>query len=155
MNKQRFINLLSERFKHFGVKTVHVNDDADLLIGQTAIAKARDISLNVICEDTDFICLLWHYFDRNGHNIEVCTLNRIWEIRKLLNTGSQDYILLAQAFLGCDTISRIYGLQKERVLKIDKMKEACKYASLVFYDSSSKKEDIEKAGENFLLILLG
>ena len=155
MNKQRFINLLSERFKHFGVKTVHVNDDADLLIGQTAIAKARDISLNVICENTDFICLLWHYFDRNGHNIEVCTLNRIWEIRKLLNTGSQDYILLAQAFLGCDTISRIYGLQKERVLKIDKMKEACKYASLVFYDSSSKKEDIEKAGENFLLILLG
>ena len=102
MNKQRFINLLSERFKHFGVKTVHVNDDADLLIGQTAIAKARDIPLNVICEDTDFICLLWHYFDRNGHNIEVCTLNRIWEIRKLLNTGSQDYILLAQAFLGFD-----------------------------------------------------
>ena len=35
------------------------------------------------------------------------------------------------------------------------MKEACKHASLVFYDSSSKKEDIEKAGENFLLTLLG
>ena len=35
------------------------------------------------------------------------------------------------------------------------MKEACKHASLVFYDSSSKKEDIEKADKKFLLTLLG
>ena len=108
MNKQRFINLLSERFKHFGVKAVHANDAADLLIAQTAIAKARDIPVNVTCGDTDVICLLWHYFDRNGHNIEVSTSDQIWKIRKLVNTGSQDYILLAHAFLGCDTTSRIY-----------------------------------------------
>ena len=142
MNKQRFIHLLSERFKHLGVKTIHANDDADLSIAQTAIAKARDIPMNVICEDTDVICLLWHYFDRNDHNIEVSTSDRIWELTKLVNTGSQDYILLAHTFLGCDTTSRIYGLGKERLLKTDKMKEACKHASLVFYDSSSKKEDL-------------
>ena len=47
MNKQRFIHFLSERFKHFGVKTVQDNDDADLLIAQTAIAKAQGIPLNV------------------------------------------------------------------------------------------------------------
>ena len=35
------------------------------------------------------------------------------------------------------------------------MKEAYKHDSLVFYDSSSKKEDIQKAGEKFLLTLLG
>ena len=98
--------------------------------------------MNVICEDTDVICLLWHYFDRNDHNIEVSTSDRIWELTKLVNTGSQDYILLAHTFLGCDTTSRIYGLGKERLLKTDKMKEACKHASLVFYDSSSKKEDL-------------
>ena len=56
MNKQRFNNWLSEKFKHFGVKTIHANDDAELLIAQTAIAKARDIPVNVICEDTDVIC---------------------------------------------------------------------------------------------------
>ena len=49
---------LSERFKHFGVKTVHTNDAADLLIAQTAIAKAQYMPVNVICEDNDFICLL-------------------------------------------------------------------------------------------------
>ena len=30
MNKPRFVHLLSERFKNFGVKAVHANDDADL-----------------------------------------------------------------------------------------------------------------------------
>ena len=120
-NKQRFINLLSERFKHFGVKTAHANDDADLLIAQTAIALRRETPVDVICEDTDVICLLWHYFNPNDHNIQVCTSDRIWEIRKLVSTGSQDYILLAHAILGCDTTSRIYGLGKERVLKTDKM----------------------------------
>ena len=30
INKQRFINFLPERFKLFGVKTVHANDYADL-----------------------------------------------------------------------------------------------------------------------------
>ena len=39
MRKQIFINLLSERFKHFGLKTVTANDDADLLIAKTAIPK--------------------------------------------------------------------------------------------------------------------
>ena len=111
--------------------------------------------MNVICEDTDVICLLWHYFDRNAHSIEVCTSDRIWEIRTLVNTESQDFILLTHAFLGCNTTFRIYGLGKERILKTDKTKEACKHASLVFYDSSSKKEDIQKAGKKFLLTLLG
>ena len=57
--------------------------------------------------------------------------------------------------MGCDTTSRIYGLGKERVLKTDKMKEACKLASPVFYDSRSKKEDFQKAGEKLMLTLLG
>ena len=37
--KQIFINLLSQRFKHFGLKTVTANDDAELLIAKTAIPK--------------------------------------------------------------------------------------------------------------------
>ena len=57
--------------------------------------------------------------------------------------------------MGCNTPSQIYRVGKERVLKTDKTKEACKHASLVFYDSSSKKEDIEKADKKFLLTLLG
>lgn len=32
---------------------VPANDDADLLIAQTAIANAQDIPVNVICEDTN------------------------------------------------------------------------------------------------------
>ena len=87
--------------------TVDANYDADLLIAQTATAKAQDIPANLICENNDFICLLWHYFDRNGHNIEVRRSSRTWEIKKPENARSQDYILLAHAVLPFDTTSRI------------------------------------------------
>ena len=142
MKIQRLINLLSGIFKHFGVQAAHDNDNADLFIAEIAIAKVRDILVNITCKEADVIWLLWHYFDRNGHNIEVCTLDQIWKIRKLKKAGSQDYILLAHSILGRNTTARIDGLENEMALKIDKMKEACKHASLAFYERSCKNKDI-------------
>ena len=75
-----------ERFKHFGVKTAHANDDADLLIAQNAIALVRDTPVDVICEDTDVICLLWHYYiitlllNNLNHNISFTVQSSTIEI---------------------------------------------------------------------------
>ena len=44
MSKHRFINLLSERPKHFGLKIVPANDYSDLPIAETAIVKTRHTS---------------------------------------------------------------------------------------------------------------
>ena len=73
MSKQIFINLLSERFKHFGLKTVTANDDADLLIAKTAIPQTWDIPVNVIvrlsCHSLD-LALFWSKGSQNyGGNI--------------------------------------------------------------------------------------
>ena len=57
--------------------------------------------------------------------------------------------------MGYDKTSQIHGLRKERVIKTYKMKKSCKHASLAFYDSSGKKEHIQKAIKMFLLTLLG
>ena len=57
MNEQRFIYFLSEKFKHFGIKTVQANNEVDLLIAQNAIANAQYLPVNVICGNTDVICL--------------------------------------------------------------------------------------------------
>ena len=51
----------------------------------------------------------------------------------------QDYILLDYTILGFDTTSHIYGRDKERKLKSDKMREARKLASLVFLRCSIKR----------------
>ena len=40
-------------------------------------------------------------------------------------------------------------------MKTDNLKKAWKHASLVFFDSSSKKEDTQKAEEKFLFTLVG
>ena len=72
----------------------------------------------------------------------MCTLDQIWKIRKLKKAGSQDYILLAHSILGRNTTARIDRLENEMALKIDKMKEACKHASLAFYERKCKNKDI-------------
>ena len=76
-------------------KYATANDDADLLIAQTTIEKARDMPGNITGENSEVIGLLWHYFDRNGDSIEVCALDRIWKTRELVNIRVQVYVLLA------------------------------------------------------------
>lgn len=126
---------LSERFKHFGVKTIHANDDAYLWQLKLLLQKREIDKWILTCEDTDVMHMLALVLSWSDWplNIEVCIWDRIREIRKLVNTESQDYFLLAHGILGYDRNSRIYRLGKERVLKTDKMKKACAQASLVFY----------------------
>ena len=45
-------------FQHFGVRTVHANDDADLLIAETAIAKAQYLPMSATSGNTGVKCLL-------------------------------------------------------------------------------------------------
>ena len=53
VNKQKFINLLSENLEHAGYSTRHAKGDADVMIVDTAITKARDQTTVLIGEDTD------------------------------------------------------------------------------------------------------
>ena len=60
-NKQRFIDLLSDKLECHGCQTDHAKSDADLLIVQTAIAAAAsqpNKTTVVVTEDTDILVLL-------------------------------------------------------------------------------------------------
>ena len=54
-NKQRFIDFLSETLEEHGVRTKHVEGDADLLIVQEAVSKAASKVTYVIAENTDIL----------------------------------------------------------------------------------------------------
>ena len=61
VNRQKFINLLSENLEHAGYSTRHAKGDADVMIVDTAISKARDQTTVLIGEDTDLpVMLLYH-----------------------------------------------------------------------------------------------
>ena len=149
--KQIFINLLSQRFKHFGLKTVTANDDADLLIAKTAIPKKWDIPVNVICKALMSQAWSGIILIERVTKLWWGTQDRIWEIRKLVNTGSKDYIFLDHVISSFNTTYRIYGLGKERVLKTDEIRKPVKHASLAFHDSSNQKKIFKKLAK----VLLG
>ena len=63
------------------------------------------------------------------------------------------FILLAHAFTGCDTTSRLYNIGKEKILKSAVLRKACEEAAVVFYSPVSSKNEIALAGQMLLLAL--
>lgn len=76
----------------------------------------------------------------------------ITTLKKKLDLALSEALLFLHALSGCDTTSRPYGIGKVTVLS--KYAELKRSAS-VFMSSSSSQEDIEKAGEDALLMIYG
>ena len=69
VNKQKFINLLSENLEHAGYSTRHAKGDADVMIVDTAITKARDQTTVLIGEDTDLLVLLLYHAEMDAKEL--------------------------------------------------------------------------------------
>ena len=148
-NKQNFINMLSHYLQVAGCLTEHAEDDADLLIAQTAVQPAATKNTVLVADDTDLVILLCYYADPDGFDLFMqCSTrrttkkNRIWDIKVTqseLGAHICNNILFIHARLGCDTTSRLYGLGKGFSLKRftssalfrDKAEQFCKKEATV------------------------
>ena len=79
--------------------------------------------------------------------------SRSWNIKHLIDkTGyMKEAILLIHAFLGCDTVSRIYGISKDKITKFPKLFNICSDFPPMFYDDLSTKLNIQEAGQKLSL----
>ena len=129
-NKQRFINLLAERLANSGCKVLHAQDDADVLVVQTAVSCAETSSTTLIGNDTDLLVLLLYHAkldacdifmqtDTHGNNRRLYDIKRI---KNKLGTEAAENLLVCHAILiyillssGCDTTSRLHGVGKPAV----------------------------------------
>ncbi len=68
-NKQKFINLLSDALVKSNCQTRNSDDDADVLIVQTAVESAKNMDIVLVGDDTDHLVLLCYYTDLNSHNL--------------------------------------------------------------------------------------
>ena len=129
-NKQNFIDMLSYSLPAAclaGCLTEHAEEDADLLIAQTAMQSAATKNTVLVADDTDLVILLCYYADPDGFDLFMqCSTrgttkkNRIWDIKVTQSELGADIcisILFIYAILGCDTTSRLYGLGKGLSLK--------------------------------------
>ena len=154
-NKQSIINLIGETLERSGVTVKHVPDDADLPTAKTAIEYSRKQKTVVIGEDTDILVLLWHYCESESYSLVYQTSHKRWDIHHLIEMtpGINESILLQHTFLGCDTVSRIFGIGKSKLMSNTHLLTLCKEATKIFYSAESTKEEIENTGVKLLLAI--
>ena len=60
---------LSEILEKEGFKIIHAPNDVDILLALTALAYSKQKQVQVIGEDTDILALLWHYINKDVHQV--------------------------------------------------------------------------------------
>ncbi|KAL8614362.1 hypothetical protein ACOMHN_007700 [Nucella lapillus] len=117
-NKQRFIYLLSPALAKSGFESLHAQGDADCLIVQTTLEKAKETQTILVGEDTDLIILLLHYITADHHPVffksscsNSASAAKVWDLkiaREGLGADVCRGILFAHAIGGCDTTTILF-----------------------------------------------
>jgi len=68
-NKQRFVDMLSQKLKAAGCHVLQAVADADVLIANTPVARAAESPTTVVGEDTDLLVLLICHADPESHTL--------------------------------------------------------------------------------------
>ena len=158
-NKERFIKLLSDYLVQLGYTCVHAQADADVLICRTAVDYLNSgQNITVQGDDTDLLVILIHMtkdMPLTSQKIYLSTKSTIYDIQSVrshLGVKGTSSILLLHSFSGCDTVSRIYGIGKSKLLNLrQKLSDT---VVRTFYRSDSTKDQIKISGEKIFCLLL-
>ena len=156
-NKQRFINLLAERLANSGCKVLRAQDDADVLVVQTAVSCAETSSTTLIGNDTDLLVLLLYHAkfdacdifmqtDTHGNNQRSYDIKRI---KSELGTEAAENLLICHAMSGCDTTSRLHGVGKPAVVSLSLKDVIFKNAGKIFMTPGSSHQRPPKLESRF------
>lgn len=163
-NKSALIELLAAHLQHSGTRVQRAPADADVLIVQTAIARAEaGATAVVIGEDTDLLVLLialmpkglkCHLFmpGRSGKP------GKVYDIAKLQDSLQDlgDLLLFFYAMTGCDTTSALHMRGKIKTWnKFKNTSQAKKLQYSKFNSPTQTQETIARIGEEFILEMYG
>jgi hypothetical protein len=164
-NKQRFINLLVTKLTEKGVSTVQAQDDADVLVAESAIELSQSHKVTVLAEDTDVLVILLHHAGKAKHKITFMSEKKSiekktkhWDIQRTANFLGDNMCQLLpfiHVLTGCDTTSKLFGIGKNQAFKKLKSSQYLQAQGQAFLDPSSSKEDVIKAGEESISHLYG
>ena len=139
-----------------GVQVKQAQADADALIVSTALLLA--IKPVVVGTDTDLLVMLVAQATTNMDLYMLCcknptTVYRVHDIQGSIGNTSK-YLMVLHAITGCDTVSALYRQGKRKAFNlVHKKKE---YDLLdTFINAASTHQQVQQAGESFLLKLYG
>ncbi|KAK4885772.1 hypothetical protein RN001_002043 [Aquatica leii] len=160
-NKSRFISMLSDKLTIENIAVKQAQNDADVLIIETAIEKFIATNTTIVVgEDVDLLVLLTAktpshtiiYFLKPG---KAQQRSEIYSSKSLsAYPKCQNYILFLHATTGCDTKSAMFRRGKNSVLKLFEKKDLVDCAK-VFTEIDSSPQTIITKGIQFLLAVYG
>lgn len=160
-NKSRFITLLSEKLITADIFVKHANNDADVLIIETALEQSNTNKTIVIGEDVDLLIILiartptdrMIYFLKPGKGQ---TETKMYSSQSLTSYSKcQAHILFLHAITGCDTTSALYQRDKTKVFKLFEKCQDLVDCAEVFKKIDSSPDIILTNGIRFLLAMYG
>jgi len=159
-NKIRLITMLTEKLTS-GILVHRAENDADLLIVNTAIRNPDDnIQVVVIGEDIDLLILLLTLsppkntiiFEKPGRGKIETRSYAVGSLKEHFKNVIQ-YFMFIHAIGGCYTTSASFKQGKIKHLKTVQKHPELHDSLLIFNNESSSQEEIERAGEKYLLTL--
>lgn len=160
-NKSRFISMLSEKLTTTNIFVKQANNDADVLIIETALEQFNTNTTIVVGEDVELLIILTAqiptnkiiYFLKPG---KAQTPTKMYSSQSL-NPYSKckDHILFLHAITDCDTTSAFYQRGKTKVFKLfEKYHDLVDFAE-VFKNTDSSSDIILINGIHFILAMYG
>ena len=162
-NKQRFVDMLSQKLEAANCHVLQAEGDADVLIAKTAVSIAAENPTTVIGEDTDLLVLLICHADPISHPLYMQSDKkkgkkfRVWDIhwfQSSLGIELCSLLPFAHVIGGCDTTSHLFGIGKGVPLRKLKNDQNFRKQAQV-YSGEATKEEIHHAGEEALVCLYG
>lgn len=159
-NKSRFISMLSEKFQENNIFVKQAQDDADVLIIETALEQSTNPVI-VVGEDVDLLVILIARADCNREIFFLKPGKGSVESKMFSSKSfdghkkSKNHILFWHAITGCDTTSAIFSKGKKRALKILEDREDLQRCAESFTQKNSSHEEITDSGIKYILALYG
>ncbi|XP_076677413.1 uncharacterized protein LOC143373765 [Andrena cerasifolii] len=166
-NKSRFISMLKERLTSENIFVKQADNDADVLIIETAVEQFNLTSTTIVVgEDIDLLVLLTArtpankiiYFLKPGkaqHQSEIYRWDTLYTSKSLSAFATcQNHILFLHAISGCDTTSAFYRRGKKSILKMFEKQDLVDCAEVV-KNSDSTPQEVITNGIRFLLSIYG
>ena len=110
--------MISTKLSVSNINSICCRDDADPTIVKENLQYSLLGNVGVAAEDADILIILIHDFDINIHKeIRILTSEGHYSVNKIVNNLTPDdklWILFCHSFRGCDTVSSILGVSKEK-----------------------------------------
>ncbi|KAL4105063.1 hypothetical protein QTP88_020338 [Uroleucon formosanum] len=161
-NKNRFISTLMQKLENINIASKQAQDDADVLIIETAIEEAYTRKTVVVGEDVDLLVILIARTPSQKHIFFLKPGKGNVDTKIYSSTNSMDHynfgrehILFLHAVTGCDTTSTFFNKGKVKVLKLLENRPDLQSAAAVFKNQNCSVQDIFEHGIKFILAMYG